>query len=225
MTRIEKEFIDALNKYYRIYMRRGARSPNKLKPVHSFIAKHIDEVLNDNEERYKIYSLGFDEGKEYSIDGRYYPKKEDVVVLDENDQPILAVSFRFVVSNYFQNANNYFENLIGEIANIKSKNIYFGHILVLRAETPYYDENGKLKRIEELDQEHLEKYLNLMYDDEYPYNPDILSIFIVKNKNTNSFKKANLNKLNIDDEIKNVLETDLSLEHFFDEVRELCKNQ
>jgi len=225
MTRIEKEFIDALNKYYRIYMQRGTRSPNKLKPVHSFIAKHIDEVLNDNEERYKIYSLGFDDGKEYSIDGRYYPKKEDVVVLDENDQPILAVSFRFVVSNYFQNSNNYFENLIGEIANIKSNNICFGHILVLRSKTPYYNENGKLERIEELDQEHLEKYLNLIYDEEYPYTPDILSIFIVENKSKNSFKKADLDKLNIDNETKYLLETDLSLEHFFDEVYNLCKNQ
>jgi len=225
MTNIEKEFISAINKYYRVYMQRGTRSPNKLKPVHSFIARHIDEVLNDEEERYKIYSLGFDEGKEYSIKGRYYPKKEDVVVLDENDQPILAVSFRFVVSNYFQNANNYFENLIGEIANIKFNNICFGHILVLRSKTPYYNENGKLERTEELDQEHLEKYLNLMYDDEYPYKPDILSIFIVENKSKRGFKKANLNKLNIDEETKSLLETDLSLEHFFDEVYNLCKNQ
>jgi len=224
MTKIEKEFIEAINKYYRVYTQRGTRSPNKLKPVHSFIARYIDKVLNDDEEKYKIYSLGFNEGKEYAINGRYYPKKEDVVVLDENDQPILAVSFRFVVSNYFQNANNYFENLIGEIANIKSNGIYFGHILVLRSKTPYYDENGKLKKVEDLDQEHLEKYLNLMYDDEYPYNPDILSIFIVENKGKRGFKKANLDKLNIDDETKNLLETDLSLEHFFDEVYNLCKN-
>jgi len=226
MNYIEKEFLDALNKYYKIYKQKGTQSSGKLKPVHSFIAGYVNDILNDSgDETYKIYSLGFDSGKEYSVNGRYYPKKEDIVILDENEQPILAISFKFVMSNYFQNSNNYFENLIGEIANIKSNNIYFGHILVLRSETPYYDENGKLKRFEELDQEHLEKYLNLMYDDEYPYSPDILSIFVVENKDRSSFKKADLDKLNIDEETKNLLETDLSLEHFFDEVYELCKNR
>ena len=53
-------------------------------------------------------------------------KNLDIAVF-ENKKIIATVSFKFVTSNYKQNANNYFENLMGETANIRRQNIGFAH--------------------------------------------------------------------------------------------------
>ena len=226
---LETKFIEAINNSYEEYKERGARSTAKLKPVHSFIAQYINNILNRKEgNKYKIYSLGFNEGKEYQIDGKYYPKKEDIVVLvDEN--PIVVISFKFVTSNYAQNSNNYFENLLGETANIRRVNVGFAHLLILRAHTPYYDKNsgnkrGNLKKTELLTQKEIDKYVKLFEDNDYPHKPDVLGILIVDNSaNKERLIKADLENLGLDPKTKKLLDTKLSVNCFFDKVYHLCR--
>ena len=169
----EEDFMEELTKSFEAYNKNGARSNAKLKPVHSFIANYLYEKLDRN---YRIYSQGFQEDKEYTIEGKYYRKREDIVVLDPDHDPIIAISFKFVTSNYKQNSNNYFENFLGETANIRSRGIGFAHLLVLRGHTPYYDKNygnkrGKQTKIEVLKNENIAKYINLYNDADHPHRP------------------------------------------------------
>ncbi|MGC8579767.1 MAG: hypothetical protein ACP5MB_06890 [bacterium] len=226
MEDVEKAFIGAINTSFEEYNKKGARSTAKLIPVHSFIAEYLYEQLGKD---YKIYSQGFKRGEEYTIDGKYYPKKEDIVVLNPKNDPLIAISFKFVTSNYKQNSNNYFENLLGETANIRRKNIGFAHLLVLRGHTPYYNKNagnkrGKQIKIEVLTNENIAKYVKLFNDDDYPHKPDVLGILIVDyNDKTRSMEKANLNNFNLSEDIKILLNGELSLTSFFKKVYNLCK--
>jgi len=125
-------------------------------------------------------SLGKD--GEYEIEGKYYSKKEDITVLN-NQKPIVTLSFKFVTSNYAQNSNNYFENLLGETANIRRIGVGFAHFLVLRGDTPYYDKaagnaRGQLKN-RKLSDHHIEKYIKLFKDEDFPHRPDVLGIAII----------------------------------------------
>jgi len=226
---LEKDFIQALNDAYEEYNKKGSRSNARVKPTHSFIANYLDSILNkDSNIKYKIYSLGVDDNKEYTIDGKYYPKREDIVVL-VNDKPIVAISFKFVASNYAQNSNNYFENLLGETANIRLVNVGFAHLLILRAHTPYYDKNlgnkrGNLIKTETLTEEHIEKYVKLFMDGDYPHKPDVLGILIVDDdKNNEHLVKADLKALNFKDNIIEILEKKLSVNNFFEKVIYLCR--
>lgn len=223
---IEEGFIEAINISFDEYNNKGARSTAKLKPVHSFIANYLHLKLNGN---YEIYSQGFEEGREYQIDGKYYPKKEDIVVLNQNHDPLIAISFKFVTSNYKQNSNNYFENLLGETANIRRVNIGFAHLLVLRGHTPYYNKNAGNKRgeemkIEVLTDENIAKYVKLFNDNDFPHKPDVLGILVVDyNDKTQRMEKANLEDFNLSDETKRLLEGTLSVKSFLDKVYHLCK--
>ena len=222
----EEKFIEAINKSFKEYNLKGARSTAKLKPVHSFIAKYLYEKLDKN---YKIYSQGFQDEREYTIDGKYYPKKEDIVVLGPDHRPLIAISFKFVTSNYKQNSNNYFENLLGETANIRRKNVGFAHLLVLRGHTPYYNKNagnkrGKKIKEEILTNENLAKYIKLFSDIDYPHKPDVLAILVVDyNDKTKRMEKANLNLFDLSNETKKLLNKKLSLNSFFEKVYYLCK--
>lgn len=222
----ESNFIETINKSYECYNEKGARSTAKLKPPHSFIARHINDKLGS---KYRVYSQGFNEGQEYKIDGKYYEKKEDIVVLNENNNPIVAISFKFVTSNYLQNANNYFENLLGETANIRRVNIGFAHLLVLRGHTPYYLKNsgnkrGEQKKIELLTDGHISKYVKLFNDNDFPHKPDVIGILIVDyDDNSKRMIKANLDELGLDNETKNLLNGKLSINSFFEKVYHLCK--
>lgn len=71
-----------------------------------------------------MYSYFFN-GKEMKLDGRYIDKVVDITIL-KNSKPIAGIGVKFVMQNYSQNSNNYFENMLGETANIRCANIpYF----------------------------------------------------------------------------------------------------
>ena len=78
-------------------------------------------------------------------------KAVDIAVCQDN-KVLAAVGFKFVMSNYKQNSNNYFENMLGETANIRCNNIPYFQILVIPKELPYFDENGEIKTWEEINE-------------------------------------------------------------------------
>lgn len=82
-----------------------------------------------------------DDNKELTVEGKYYPKDIDITVTKKGT-PVFCLGIKFVTSNYKQNANNYFENMMGETANTQAiGNLPYAQRLILRNETPYYLKN------------------------------------------------------------------------------------
>lgn len=184
---------------------------------------------------YKIYYL---DGSELKVNGRYYPKHVDIGI-QKGKKNLFVLSFKFVTSNYKQNVNNFFENLLGECANIRTQDIGFGHILVLRNKIPYYEKGRNIKRWEYPDDSDLGKYIKLFRDrNSFFHSPNYLAIEIVsidpiveeiKNKGpgTSGYKEdisSYLRNLNITDGIDNThltaklkkfIKTNMSLQKFF----------
>ncbi|MDR2126550.1 MAG: hypothetical protein LBP63_06960 [Prevotellaceae bacterium] len=133
----EKQLIEAIEQSFKMYKLHGARSTEKLKPIHKFIADTLSTIWG---KKFEICYMS-DNTREKTIEGKYYPKDIDVTVLD-GEKPIFCLGIKFVTSNYKQNANNYFENMMGETANIQALgNLPYAQLIILRHETPYYKKN------------------------------------------------------------------------------------
>lgn len=212
----------AISKTFRAYNAFGARSNKKLIPIHKWFANVIESKLGKG---YSVKSLGKD--GEFKLDGKYYPKTLDISIF-KNQKIIVTISFKFVTSNYKQNSNNYFENLLGETANIRRVNVGFAHFLVLRERTPYYDKNkgnlrGKEKKIEILNENDLVKYVKLFNDLDFPHKPEVLGMAIIDFDKQGRAYFGNLKSLGLTEETKNVLENQLSIENFIGKVVALCR--
>ena len=220
MDNLQFNFIKAINASFSAYNKKGgARSNKKLIPIHKFLS---ETILGKLKNKYSIKSLGIGDGKEATIDGKYYPKDLDVAIF-KNNKIVATVSFKFVTSNYQQNANNYFENLMGETANIRRQNIGFAHFLVLRGHTPYYSKNkgnlrGKEKKIEIISEKHLQKYIKLFNDMDFPHKPDLMGVCLLDFNKNKKAKLVNLDDFDFSIETKRLLENEFSLNKFLDKL-------
>jgi len=218
MDNTQNKFLKAINASFIAYNKKGgARSSKKLVPIHKFLSETILGKLKDG---YFIKSLGIGDGKEATVDGKYYPKDLDIAIF-KNDKIIATVSFKFITSNYKQNANNYFENLMGETANIRRQNIGFAHFLVLRGHTPYFSKNkgnlrGKEMKTEIIKERDLQKYIKLFKDMDFPHKPDLMGICLLDFDTNNSSKFVNLDDLDFSSETKQLLKNDFCLNNFLD---------
>lgn len=216
-------FLSAINSSFVAYNKRGgARSTKKLIPIHKFLSEAILSKLGKN---FKMKSFGIGDGKEATIEGKYYPKDLDVAIL-KNDKILATISFKFVTSNYKQNANNYFEGLMGETANIRRQNVGFAHFLVFRGHTPYYSKNkgnlrGKETKTEIIKERDLQKYVKLFKDMDFPHKPDLIGICILDFDKNRKAKIVNLDDFNFSDETKKLLRSDFSLNTFLDKFTHL----
>jgi len=219
---LKEDFLMAIKDTFFAYNKYGARSNKKLIPIHSWFAKEIISGLGKD---YSSMSLG--SGREYEIEGKYYPKTLDITIFS-NQKPIVTMSFKFVTSNYAQNSNNYFENLLGETANIRRIGVGFVHFLVLRGHTPYYDKaigniQGRLIKTEILSENHIKKYIKLFNDIDYPHKPDVLGIAIIDFDGKGNPYFTDLKKLGLQDETIKIIESDFSIEKFIKKVWALCE--
>ncbi|MBI2628240.1 MAG: hypothetical protein HYW71_02295 [Candidatus Niyogibacteria bacterium] len=218
MENLQDKFIKAINASFAAYNKKGgARSNKKLIPIHKFLS---ETILSKLKNKYSIKSLGIGDGKEATADGKYYPKDLDIAIF-KNDKIIATISFKFVTSNYKQNANNYFENLMGETANIRRQNIGFAHFLALRGHTPYYSKNksnlrGKEKKIEIISEKHLQKYIKLFNDMDFPHKPDLLGICILDFDKNKKARFVDLGDFDFSAGTKNLLKNEFSLNKFLD---------
>lgn len=173
------EFINILKQSFKTYLTTGARSNEKLKILHPFIANKILDKLGQD---YYANSLGLSGiySQESSIKGRYLDKKVDITIHKEN-QDIAGLAIKFVMSNYSQNSNNYFENMLGETANIRTANIPYFQIFCIFDKLPYYDNSGNITKWETISKHNLDKYINLSYDniDMYLHAPNKTLLFLV----------------------------------------------
>lgn len=175
-----KAFLRAIEHSFRIYLEIGSsRSTAKLTPLHGFIAQDLHERLGAD---YDVFSQGYGNDREKKLPGHYQSKAVDVSVFRDGT-PIAGIAVKFVMQNYKQNSVNYFENMLGETANIRCAGHPYFQILIILDRLPYFDRNnGLLKRWEQLNQHNLDKYVALSQDDpnRFMHTPDKTLIFVVR---------------------------------------------
>lgn len=173
--KLKKDFLAAMTESFAVYSKYGSRSNKKLYPAHGNIANLVQNALGNT---YSVKSLGINDNKEEKVAGKYYDKKVDIAVIKK--EKILAVtSFKFVTSNYAQNNINYFEQLMGETANIRRINCGFAYITILRKNMPYLKNSGEVKKMEKITEHQLLKYIHLLCDMDYPHKPDLLCVVLL----------------------------------------------
>lgn len=155
-----QEFLTVVGNSFKKFLETGSRSNEKLKILHGAIAKDLKERLGTG---YSVCSLGIGNGKEEKLDGRYIDKVVDITI-KKGQKSIAGIGVKFVMQNYSQNSNNYFENMLGETANIRCANIPYFQIFIIPDTLPYYNKQGLLQKWEEFTLHNAIKYLTLSED-------------------------------------------------------------
>ena len=175
------QFLEVIRRSFETYLCIGnSRSPAKLKTLHGSIANDLQEIFGAD---YSIKSQGYDDEKKGTINGRYYPKKVDITV-SRSGKPVAGYAIKFVMRNYSQNSNNYFENMLGETANIRCNSVPYFQIFIVFEKVPYYNSDGILKKYDTITEHNLEKYFVLSKDnpDAFFHTPDKTLIVVVNLK-------------------------------------------
>ena len=173
------DFMLAIERSFRAFIQSGtSRSTQKLLPLHGTIAKDMHERLGAG---YGILSQGFKEGKEGKIAGRYIDKKVDITIT-QNGKPVAGIGVKFVMQNYSQNSNNYFEGMLGETANIRAARCPYFQIFIIPHKLPHYNKDGKFKHWESFTESHIKKYKTLDTDDPCVmfHSPDKMLIYVIQ---------------------------------------------
>ena len=172
-----RDFLDCLKDSFVKFLETHSRSNEKLKILHGAVAADLAERLG---QEYTVQSLGYGKGKEGKISGRYIDKNVDIVVF-RNNQPVAGIAVKFVMQNYAQNANNYFENMLGETANIRSRRVPYFQILIIPSRLPYYKNSGQFSKWENFSVHHIKKYRILSEDDYsvWAHTPDKMLLYVL----------------------------------------------
>ena len=174
------QFLECITQSFLKFLDTGSRSNEKLKILHGAIAKDLLERLRLKDNSYQIKSLGFSDNKEGKIKGRYIDKNVDITIY-KDDEPIAGIGVKFVMQNYAQNSNNYFENMLGETANIRSNKIPYFQIFIIPEKLPYYKQGGIFDKWESFNEHYLEKYKVLSKDNEdnFLHTPNKMLLYVL----------------------------------------------
>ncbi len=176
-----EEFLKIIKESFKAYLNVGtSTSTAKLKSLHGHISSDLREMLGKD---FTVQSQGYGNDKEVSVKGRYYSKKVDITI-SKNGIPVAGYAIKFVMRNYSQNSNNYFENMLGETANIRSTHIPYFQIFIIFEKVPYYESKGKFKRYDIISEHNISKYLLLSRDNPslYFHTPDKTLLVVLKLK-------------------------------------------
>lgn len=215
----KEHFLRAMAQSFADYREHGARSSAKLRAPHGCIARFVKESLGAG---YAVKSFGIGDGKEEVVAGKYYDKRVDIAV-SKGSRMLAAVSFKFVTSNYKQNSVNYFENLLGETANIRRADCAYAHILVLRKSMPYLARSSRVERVEKINAHNLNKYVRLVTDRDFPHKPDLLCVALLDGVEGSQPRFCEGDSdLGLDDSTLGALRGELSIDNFSEKFPLLC---
>lgn len=172
------EFLNVITASFNEFLKCAtSRSTAKLKPLHGFVAADIAKRLGSG---YTVFSQGYGNGKEASVKGRYADKRVDITIKKDNN-PIAGIAVKFVMQNYSQNSVNYFENMLGETANIRCANHPYFHIFIIFDKLPYYNTDKEIRHWESFTAHNVDKYRILSKDniDEYRHTPNKLLLYVI----------------------------------------------
>ncbi len=171
-------FLEVISNSFNAFIQSGtSRSTQKLKPLHGAIAHDLSAKLG---REYEIISQGFGSNREGTISGRYIDKKADITI-KKGDRIVGGIAVKFVMQNYFQNSNNYFENMLGETANIRCNGYPYFQIFIILDKLPYYKKDKTLSKWEEFSDHNVCKYVTLSNDDttKYYHTPNKTLIYVI----------------------------------------------
>ncbi|MDE6823633.1 MAG: hypothetical protein K2J27_02765 [Duncaniella sp.] len=171
-------FLSAITLSFKKFLEKGtSRSTDKLKPLHGQIARDIATRLGEG---YEVWSQGFGDDKEAEMKGRYIDKKVDITIKHDGE-PVAGIAVKFVMQNYSQNSNNYFENMLGETANIRSAHYPYFQVFIILDKLPYYNKDKRIKKWETFTEHNIAKYVILSKDDIdlYYHTPNKTLIYVV----------------------------------------------
>ena len=212
----EKELLKSLSISYKKYIEYGSRSTEKLKPIHKYIADTLIKIWGNS---FQVHYMG-KVNKEMKVSGKYYNKDIDITITKDG-KPVICVGIKYIISNYKQNSNNYFENMMGETANIQANNnLPYFQLIFLPQKIPYLKKSTKeITKIEEINKKDLQKYINLVYDNPQTHKPYAIGILLIDiNKNTHKIKATNLNDI-FEKDFISLFQKKLSIKNLFDEIK------
>lgn len=172
------DFLQVISNSFSAFLEKGtSRSTDKLKPLHGAIAQDIAERLGPD---YEVWSQGFLYDREADMAGRYVNKKVDITI-KHNNKPVAGIAVKFVMQNYSQNSNNYFENMLGETANIRCNHCPYFQIFIILDRLPYYKKDKTISKWETFSDHNISKYVKLSQDDIdlYFHTPNKTLIYVV----------------------------------------------
>jgi len=172
------EFLKVITNSFSAFLESGtSRSTAKLKPLHGAIAKDLKIKLG---KEYCVLSQGIGDDREGTVKGRYLDKKVDITI-KKGYTPIAALGVKFVMQNYSQNSNNYFENMLGETANIRCNRCPYFQIFIIPDKIPYYNRDYNIKKWETFTDHNAAKYITMSKDniDVYYHTPNKTLFYII----------------------------------------------
>jgi len=182
-SEIEK-FILSLQDAADMYIKFGARSSKKVNVIHNNIKHELKKILPKN---YKVKL-------EYNVSSMNSSgkKKCDIVILDSNKDVIYIFPVKFVMTNYNQNKNNYYENLTGEIIHLHMMNnkIKIIPINIIFNLVPYLDKDKKITKFEIINYDKTYKIYEKLV--EFNYCFDVINYIIDVKHNNKINEKYNL---------------------------------
>ena len=173
-TRTER-FLAAMQESYRMVQRHGTRSNQKTRVLHGWVQDELGRELGDD---YAFTGQSPTNTREANVGGMYYDKNVDVLIARDR-QELGVISIKFVISNYWQNSVNYFEQQIGETANLRRRNIVYGNLFCVTNPIPYKNRDGIITRRETIREHDIQRYARLRADHEHIHAPDEMAIGIV----------------------------------------------
>src|SRR5690554_7157206 len=88
------DFLEAIKRSFLVSLETSPRSNEKLKVLHGFIAEDLQKRLG---KEYVVKSLGFQDGKEAKILGRYMNKNVDITI-KKGGKAVAGIAIKFVRS-------------------------------------------------------------------------------------------------------------------------------
>ena len=151
------------------------RSNQKTRVLHGWVQEELRREFGDD---YAFTGQSPADAHEANVGGMYYDKNVDVLIARDG-QELGVVSIKFVISNYWQNSINYFEQQVGETANLRRRNIVYGNLFCVTNPIPYKNRAGEITRRENIREHDIQRYARLRADHEHIHAPDEMAIAIV----------------------------------------------
>jgi len=171
-----KQFIQTMNKVYDLYVNHGARSNKKVILFHTFIKYQLEKIFVE-----PIYKVEIEYNVKTENPSGF--KRCDIVVI-KNNTPYIIFPVKLSTSNCRQNIITAWQNLTGELHNLKKENpeTHIIPIHVFMNKTPYLKKDGKIKKFEEISVKDIIIHKKLI-DNRLAY--DIIDYILIVEHNSN----------------------------------------
>lgn len=114
------------------------------------------------------------------MQGRYLGKRVDITIRRDG-KAVAGIAVKFVMQNYSQNSHNYFENMMGETANIRAAGYPYFQIFIILDKLPHYNQSKEIVRWETFTEHNAGKYITMSQDntDVFYHTPNKMLIYVV----------------------------------------------